>query len=153
LVGHIVKSAMWVDEKRKIAEAELGEKIPQPLIDVIQHIILSHHGEAEFGSPKTPATPEALAVHAIENMDAKLTMALSACRGETGTGGEGNWTEYMKAFGGRMYRPDVAPAEAPDGEPLPIAGMDETPAEQSTPPTLKLAITNPLFESTAGKRK
>jgi 3'-5' exoribonuclease len=111
LIGHIVKSAMWVEEKRKVAETALGEAIPQPLIDVVQHIILSHHGVAEFGSPKCPATPEALAVHALENMDAKLTMALSACRGEMGAAAEGNWTEYMKAFSGKMYRPDVAPAE------------------------------------------
>jgi 3'-5' exoribonuclease len=149
LVGHIVKSAMWVEEKRKVAEAVLGETIPQPLIDVIQHIILSHHGETEFGSPKTPATPEALAVHAIENLDAKLMMALSACRGEV-TNTEGNWTEYMKAFGGRMFRPDVAPAEVVEGEP-----QTPTPAAPSdaAAPDLKLALTNPLFESAPAKRK
>jgi len=84
LVGHIVKAAMWVEDKRREAEATLGERIPQPLIDVIQHIILSHHGLTDFGSPKTPATPEALIVHALENLDAKLMMALSACRGKRG---------------------------------------------------------------------
>jgi 3'-5' exoribonuclease len=131
LIGHIVKAAMWIEEKRKVAEAKIGEPIPQPLVDVLQHIILSHHGEMEFGSPKVPATPEALAVHAIENMDAKLTMALTACRGEAAVGIESNWTEYMKAFSGKMYRPDVAPADI---------GADE-PAEE------KLLITNPLFEA------
>jgi 3'-5' exoribonuclease len=65
LVGHIVKSAIWVEQKAKIAEETLGEKIPRRLIDVLQHIILAHHGEHEFGSPKTPATPEALFVHTI----------------------------------------------------------------------------------------
>jgi 3'-5' exoribonuclease len=136
LIGHIVKATMWVDEKRKAAEAKLGRALPQPLIDVIQHIILSHHGETEFGSPKTPATPEALAVHAIENMDAKLTMALSACRGESPVGIESNWTEYMKAFNGKMYRPDVAPADLPD--------KDE--------PVEKVLITNPLFEAIVKRR-
>jgi 3'-5' exoribonuclease len=153
LVGHIVKSALWVEEKRREAEATLGERIPQPLIDVIQHIILSHHGLTEFGSPKTPATPEALIVHALENLDAKLMMALSACRGEAGPNGDANWTEYMKAFGGKMYRPDVAPADAQDGEPLPES--EDKPGKLGEPapaPTLKLAITNPLFESAPGKR-
>jgi 3'-5' exoribonuclease len=149
LVGHIVKSAMWVEEKRKQAEAVLGETIPQPVVDVMQHIILSHHGEHEFGSPKTPATPEALAVHALENLDAKLMMALSACRADA-TNSEGNWTEYMKAFGGRMYRPDVAPAEVHDTEPAPQPAQDQ-PASQA--PTVKLALTNPLFESSPSKRK
>jgi 3'-5' exoribonuclease len=136
LIGHIVKATMWVEEKRKAAEEKIGEPIPQPLIDVLQHIILSHHGETEFGSPKTPATPEALAVHAIENMDAKLMMALGACRGAAPNGIDSNWTEYMKAFGGKMYRPDVAPADLPDPE----------------APVAKVLITNPLFEAVA-KRK
>ena len=141
LIGHIVKAVMWVEEKRRAAETKLGEKIPQPLIDVIQHIILSHHGEAEFGSPKTPATPEALAVHSLENMDAKLTMALTATRGEQSVGVESNWTEYLKAFGGRMYRPDVAPMERSA-----IAPADDVPAG-------KISITNPLFESMTAKRQ
>jgi 3'-5' exoribonuclease len=110
LIGHIVKGAMWLEHKAKAAEAILGEPIPPVLINVLQHIILSHHGVPEFGSPRTPATPEAMAVHIIENMDAKLMMALGATRGENASG-EGNWTEYMKAFNGRLYRPDVAPAE------------------------------------------
>src|SRR5688500_2369528 len=121
LVGHIVKSAIWVEHKARDAERLLGgEKIPQELVDVLQHIILSHHGEVSlgFGSSKSPATPEAIAVHYIENMDAKLMMSLAACRGEeSGSAmaapGDGKWTEYMKAFQGRLYRPDVAPADAP----------------------------------------
>ena len=133
LVGHIVKSAMWLEHKAKLAEEALNEKIPQPLIDVLQHIIISHHGVPEFGAVKTPATPEAIAVHMIENMDAKLMMALTA-RAEGG----GAFTDYQKAFGGRLYRPDVAPADAPLGETL--DGVDN-----HAPVTLK--IDNPLFEN------
>lgn len=150
LVGHIVKSAIWVEEKAKSAEAIIGEPIPRNLIDVIQHIILSHHGEAEFGSPKTPATPEAIAVHVIENLDAKLTMALTATRGAAG-GGEGSWTEYMKQFGGRMFRPDVAPADVPAGEPA-SESEPQSPDDRS-PTTLKMTINNPLFESSVTKKK
>jgi 3'-5' exoribonuclease len=148
LIGHIVKSAMWVDEKARVASQTLGEKIPQNLIDVLQHIILSHHGETEFGSPKTPATPEAIAVHTIENLDAKLMIALSATRGEGSNGGEGNWTEYMKAFGGRLYRPDVAPADAPEGEMIEPPPTEKSSSPASAPP---MKITNPLFETTRQK--
>lgn len=141
LIGHIVKAAIWVEQKARIAEETLGEKIPQNLIDVLQHIILSHHGEHEFGSPKLPATPEALFVHTLENLDAKLMIVLAATRGRTAPGAEGNWTEYLKAFGGRMYRPDVAPADAPV----------EAPIEENEPdrpaPTMKMQISNPLFET------
>ena len=161
LVGHIVKSAIWVEHKAKEAEAILGEKIPQPLIDVMQHIIISHHGVPEFGAVKTPATPEAIAVHMIENMDAKLMTSLNVCRGD-GAVAEGNWTEYNKSFGGRLYRPDVSLAE-PDAEPelpptaskpllTPIKAV-VAPTPTTPEPNTPLRITNPLFDSPSGRRK
>ncbi|HZL37116.1 MAG TPA: HD domain-containing protein [Tepidisphaeraceae bacterium] len=166
LVGHIVKSAIWVEHKAKEAEAVLGEKIPQPLIDVLQHIILSHHGVPEFGAAKVPATPEALAVHAIENMDAKLMTALHATRGD-GISGEGNWTEYLKSFNGRLYRPDVALADAGDAEesadapreepasspPPSSMRIDATTAQREPEEPAPLHINNPLFEYVPPRRK
>ncbi|HWP41153.1 MAG TPA: HD domain-containing protein [Tepidisphaeraceae bacterium] len=167
LVGHIVKSAIWLEQRARAAEQMLGEQIPQNLIDVLQHIIISHHGTPEFGAIKPPSTPEAIAVHFIENMDAKLMMALSSTRteapdaepaGSDGTGEQGNWTEYLKAFGGKLYRPDVAPAEVGEGRPLadspaPTAAPAHSPDQSSATPTLKLEINNPLFESVKKSRK
>jgi 3'-5' exoribonuclease len=135
LVGHIVKAAIWVEDKARAAEAVLGEKIPQPLINVIQHIILSHHGQPEFGAAKLPSTPEALAVHAIENLDAKMMMALSVTRGEALPGAEGNWTEYLKPFSTRLYRPDVAPADEPGS----IAPQGPRPPGLTAKPTMPAA--------------
>jgi len=101
----------------------------------------------------------------IENMDAKLMMSLVATRGET-PGADGNWTEYMKAFSGKLYRPDVAPADAPLTEatepdidpPKPIStpgqsagGGPDTPAQKPAEPP-KLVITNPLFATEPRKR-
>jgi 3'-5' exoribonuclease len=146
LVGHIVKSAIWVEQKTKIAEEALGERIPPALVNVLQHIILSHHEKPEFGAARVPATPEAVFVAMIDNMDAKMQIVLAACRGENNTGGEGNWTEWMKAMGGRLFRPDLAPCDAVDGEPL-----DAPAATPEGAPTLRLAITNPLFESAPKK--
>jgi 3'-5' exoribonuclease len=148
LVGHIVKSVLWLEHKRIEAEELIGEKIPQDLMDVMQHIIISHHGVPEFGAVKIPATPEAIAVHHIENMDAKLTSSLMATRGQRAEG-EGKWTEYLKPFGGRLYRPDVAPAEV-------VADESEAPikAEVSGEAVLSvggLKLNNPLFET--AKRK
>jgi 3'-5' exoribonuclease len=146
LVGHVVKAAMWVEEKSRVAAEALGEPIPRPLIDVLQHIILSHHGLPEFGAARLPATPEAIAVHAIENLDAKLMMALSATRSDEAGGGNGNWTEYLKAFSSRMYRPDVAQPDSP-----PPAAQD------AAPPTLQSSTTpvinNPLFETAPLRNK
>jgi 3'-5' exoribonuclease len=152
LVGHIVKSAMWIEAKARDAERVLGERFPQPLIDVLQHIILSHHGNLStgFGSAKNPSTPEAMMVHFIDDMDAKMQMALCATRG-AGVAGDGNWTEYMKAFNGRLYRPDVAPADAGEGEPLPTED-DASGAAAADARTLKIAISNPLFAAVEARK-
>ncbi|HEY8749369.1 MAG TPA: HD domain-containing protein [Tepidisphaeraceae bacterium] len=149
LVGHIVKSAMWVEDKAREAERMLGEKFPRDLLDVIQHIIISHHGVPEFGAVKTPATPEAIAVHHIENMDAKLTSSLAVTRVDRPEG-EGKWTEYLKAFNGRLYRPDTAPADAAAGEEL---EPSESEIPKNTAGAGRLKINNPLFESVSNKQR
>jgi hypothetical protein len=74
-------------------------------------------------------------VHAIENLDAKLMMALGVTRGDAMPGGEGNWTEYLKQFGGRLYRPDVAPSDAPVEA--------EVTAEPSSPPPMPMMRMGP----------
>ncbi|MCY2965612.1 MAG: HD domain-containing protein [Planctomycetota bacterium] len=58
----------------KIAEAERlsGEPFPLETALRLKHMVLSHHGTYEFGSPKLPMTPEAVALHHIDNLDAKV---------------------------------------------------------------------------------
>ena len=66
LIGHISLGAMMVyEEGRK-------EKIDEEKLSVIVHMILSHHGEYEYGSPKKPMTREAYVLHVLDDMDAKL---------------------------------------------------------------------------------
>ena len=74
-----------------------------------------------------------------------------------------NWTEYLKAFGGLMYRPDVAPADAgsstavaPKPAQVPVTVSKPQPVAPSLldeSPAMKLSITNPLFESLTSKRR
>jgi 3'-5' exoribonuclease len=109
LIGHIVKSAIWVEDKAREVQKKTGKVVDQAVIEHMQHIILSHHGTPEFGAAKVPMSPEAIAVHMIENMDAKLTMSLLATR-DPSSPGEGSFTEFQKPLGVRLYRPDVAPA-------------------------------------------
>jgi 3'-5' exoribonuclease len=67
LVGHISMGLEMVSEKmRQIPD------FPAALKDQVDHIILSHHGQLEFGSPKEPMFPEALVVHILDNLDSKL---------------------------------------------------------------------------------
>jgi len=73
LVGHLVSGAMTVDEA--------VEKIPgfHPLLRmVLTHMILSHHGEKEFGSPKRPKSLESLILHRVEDLDAKVKTFVEA---------------------------------------------------------------------------
>jgi len=158
LVGHVVKSAVWVEDYARRAGDALGEPVPGELVDVLQHIILSHHGQPEFGAARLPCTPEAIAVHLIDNVDAKLTMSLAATRDAAGTDG-GSFTDFNKALGTRLYRPDVAPPHDParDGPPMTPPLTDPThPPPARTPdaavvapppqPPPKVELSNPLFE-------
>jgi 3'-5' exoribonuclease len=103
LIGHVVTGAIWIDQRARTLHAA-GTTIRKELVMVLQHIILSHHGEPEFGAAVTPKTPEAILVNLIDNLDAKTQMALDAVAAPT----ENNtWTEYHKAFNSKLYRPQI----------------------------------------------
>jgi 3'-5' exoribonuclease len=79
LLGHIVIGTMMIHER--IGQIE---GFPAKLASELEHCILAHHGELEYGSPKKPALAEALALSLADNTDAKLeTMkeALSTAEG------------------------------------------------------------------------
>ena len=80
LVGHIsigieIVNALW--RKLSAENAEAWKNLSPPSEDVrvhLLHLVASHHGEKEFGSPVEPRTPEAMALHYIDNLDARLEM-------------------------------------------------------------------------------
>ena len=72
LLGHLVIAVEMLTEKIAQTEKLLGEPFPAETALRLKHLILSHHGSYEFGSPKLPMTPEAIAVHHIDNLDAKV---------------------------------------------------------------------------------
>ncbi|MBK8267909.1 MAG: HD domain-containing protein [Planctomycetes bacterium] len=102
LIGHITQAAMLIDRKIAQLEESSGEKFDADLRAVLIHIVLSHHGSYEFGSPRLPACPEAILVHYIDNIDAKLHMALSAIDDARKT--ESDWTEWSKPLATRVYK-------------------------------------------------
>ena len=102
LVGHITMAAMWVEQKVAEIEAETSEKFPERTRDVIQHIILSHHGVHEFGSPKLPAVPEAFFIHYLDNLDAKMYMTTSAIENDPDQ--EASFTSYSRQLQTRIYK-------------------------------------------------
>ena len=66
LIGHLVEGAMWVDSAAK----RLG--VPQEKAQLVEHMILSHHGVPEFGSPVRPMFVEAQILSALDTLDAQI---------------------------------------------------------------------------------
>ncbi|MCH7961018.1 MAG: HD domain-containing protein [Planctomycetes bacterium] len=108
LIGHIVEGAIMLRDKAQQMIRDTGVRPPPGAVMVLEHIILSHHGELQFGAAKIPATPEAILVSMLDNLDAKTTMALNAARPDQPPAMDlgGNFTERHWALGTEIYRPD-----------------------------------------------
>ncbi len=106
LVGHVVEGAMILRDKAQAVMREQGIRFPRGSIVLLEHIILSHHGVPEFGAAKIPASPEAIMVSILDNLDAKMQMSLSATRPDHPLPDGGNFTEKLWALDTKLYRPD-----------------------------------------------
>ncbi|MCH7558228.1 MAG: HD domain-containing protein [Planctomycetes bacterium] len=100
LIGHVVKSLLMINQKADALRAK-DTQIEQTVMDALGHIILSHHGQYEFGSPKLPATAEAFMVYYIDDLDAKISQVTAAIDKEPG---DSNWTAWKNALQTRLYR-------------------------------------------------
>ena len=108
LMGHLVMGVEILTVKIAEAEALVGDAFPEQLSLALKHMIISHHGQYEFGSPKLPMTLEAMALHHLDNLDAKLHSVLEILRSEAG--GASSWTAFQPALGRKIYR-GIGPAE------------------------------------------
>ena len=98
LLGHIVM------EIETVSKAINGiEGFPPNLKTVVQHLLISHHGEYEFGSPKLPMIREALVFHYLDDLDSKLAAARAALDVDTG---DAEWSAYSGALGRKFLRLD-----------------------------------------------
>ncbi|MGR3319789.1 MAG: 3'-5' exoribonuclease YhaM family protein [Candidatus Anammoxibacter sp.] len=97
LIGHLISGVKMINEK-----ARLIKDFPDDLLHVIEHLVLSHHGEYEWGSPKLPMTVEAIALHYLDNLDAKIFAFNKAIKDDNNT--NSNWTEYNRMFERRLYK-------------------------------------------------
>ena len=97
LLGHLTMETLFVE--RAISELE---RFPSETRRHLLHILLAHHGEYEYGSPRRPKTPEAMLVHMVDNLDSKIAGMLEAIAegGET----EEAWTAYSPILGRHVYR-------------------------------------------------
>jgi 3'-5' exoribonuclease len=109
LLGHIVLG--W-DLVRRAAQTL---EFPDPtLLLQLEHIILSHHGSLEFGSPIPPKTKEALLVNFLDDLDAKLKMMSQHLESDAGTG---EFTSYHRVLQRGLYKGGSAPGQNGESEP------------------------------------
>jgi 3'-5' exoribonuclease len=106
LLGHMVLAISMIDAKVAEAERLSGESFSKPLVIEIKHMVISHHGEYEYGSAKLPMTLEAVALHHLDNLDAKMasfTQLIKDCPNV-----ESNWTQYHANLGRKLYKGPLA---------------------------------------------
>jgi 3'-5' exoribonuclease len=92
LLGHMI-----IELEMLQAKLQQMPDFPDSLKTLVEHLIISHHGQYEFGSPKLPMFPEALMLHYLDDLDSKM----EAMRAQFERGGEleGAWTGYNPSLG------------------------------------------------------
>jgi 3'-5' exoribonuclease len=117
LLGHIVMELETVT--RAIDKIE---GFPAPLKTVVQHLLISHHGQYEFGSPKLPMIREAMVFHYLDDLDSKLAAVRVALATPSG---DDEWSAYSSALGRKFLKldeflkPTPAAAESAGAKPQP----------------------------------
>ncbi|MHC1712061.1 MAG: 3'-5' exoribonuclease YhaM family protein [Solidesulfovibrio sp.] len=101
LLGHIVITLELVEPllKKSSVEPELALHF--------KHILVAHHGEYEFGSPRRPKTAEAFVLHFADNIDAKMNQIFGSFESDT----PGEWSPYVRTLERYLYNPQRAPRE------------------------------------------
>ncbi|WP_152049763.1 3'-5' exoribonuclease YhaM family protein [Tautonia marina] len=114
LIGHLVLGIGLLDEKVRQTVDLTGERFPDELLMRLKHMIVSHHGPPEFGSPKPPMTPEAIALHYLDNFDAKVFAYCRQIRDDPAAGS--TWTSFDPSVGHRLFKGSPPPETDPTDE-------------------------------------
>jgi 3'-5' exoribonuclease len=117
LLGHMIIEL-------EMLQAKLAQfpNFPQELKVLVEHLIISHHGEYEFGSPKLPMFPEALMLHYLDNLDSKMESMRAHFEREIGM--ESPWTGYNSS----LSRPLLNSTKFLEKKPAAAAAAADLPA-------------------------
>lgn len=116
----------YTDEGRLLGHISIGLARLEPFLEKakglepglalhFKHIVLSHHGQYEYGSPVLPKTAEAYVLHYADNLDAKLNTIERACNELNGSGQR--WTPFNRYLDRQIFRPAATPGPADKNEP------------------------------------
>jgi 3'-5' exoribonuclease len=102
LVGHIAIGVEMLTDKAARVPELTGEPFPRELMVRLKHMVLSHHGTLEYGSPRVPMTPEAMLLHAIDLMDTRMHMVLRDLKEDKNN--VTAWTPFNPTLQRRFYK-------------------------------------------------
>lgn len=105
LLGHLVQGVVELELRAERLARETGDPIPPELLWRLEHMIVSHHGQLDHGSPKVPMTLEAIVLAHIDNLDAKVNTALEVI--ETDRNTDSDWTAFHLNMGRKFYKPSA----------------------------------------------
>jgi 3'-5' exoribonuclease len=136
LLGHmLIAVRMIADKLREIPD------FPPRLRSLVEHMVISHHGQLEFGSSKTPVFPEAMLLHYLDDLDSKMECMRNLV--ETDRQMTGNFTSYSSSLERTLLKKDrylAGPSAEPPGKPasplakpLPAQAPAQTPAAAPAP--------------------
>jgi 3'-5' exoribonuclease len=123
LLGHMI-----IELEMLQAKLLLVPDFPPELKTLLEHLIISHHGEYEFGSPKLPMFPEALLLHYMDDLDSKMESMRALFERELEQ--ENPWTGYSPSLGRPLLNTAkfLEPKPAPYSQPAPAASETLSPA-------------------------
>jgi 3'-5' exoribonuclease len=124
LLGHMIIELEMLQAKL----AKLPD-FPAELKTLLEHLIISHHGQYDFGSPKLPMFPEALLLHYLDDLDSKMEAMRAHFEREAQL--EGPWTSYNASLG----RPLLDSGKFLQGEKVAAAKTSSSVEDGSAPPT------------------
>jgi 3'-5' exoribonuclease len=149
LVGHIAIGLRFLHEK-----LQRLPDFPAKLRILVEHMILSHHGELEFGSPKLPQFPEALLLHHLDNLDSKMECMRALVAKDRLV--EGYWTGYNPVLERSVlkkakYLEEEPASSAPAATPLTTTPTPEPRADAAPLPQPKADTPQPASSLFAEK--
>ena len=145
LLGHILLGVEMLDERLR----QLPE-FPKPLAVHLKHLLLSHHGQYEYGSPKRPKTLEATVLNYLDDLDSKINGIRSHM--ERDSQSDSHWTSYHRLYDRYFYKgekPDVEVDGQPEYTPPPTV---EKPREDKPQPKEDRRQTRSGFGFTLGEQ-
>ena len=102
LIGHVVMAVGMLEGKLAEAEKLSGETMPEETVLRIKHMLVSHHGTYEYGSPKLPMTLEAMALYMLDNLDAKINSFDQLLSDDPNV--DSPWTHYHTNIGRKLFK-------------------------------------------------